>query len=286
MSDYHCYRLCDKDASGGCGISRDARTVAQFINENLTCRFGAPVEIVTDRASCFTASVLQEYLAILGTRHLPSTPYHPQTNGAVERMHAPLMGILSKLCQGDWSSWDTFLPQALFALSARQHSATGFSPFFLSHGIEPRLPADSLLPQDAALVPAVVSPTSRTAISSRLLEELGQNRSAAFFRLQAQATRMKERYDGQDDVTGLSLVPGDLVKMLHPQATKLDLRWTGPYYVVASELNGTCFLMKPSGQRLDSPVSTDRLAPFLSDDVSLFYSGHGAISPSDPDVGA
>jgi hypothetical protein len=260
--------------------SRDARTVATFIYEQITCRFGAPVEIVTDRGSCFMASVLQEYLSILGTRHLPSTPYHPQTNGAVERMHAPLVSILAKLCQGDWTSWDIFLPQALFALSARTHSATGFSPFFLCHGMEPRLPADSLPPAETPFSPEVVVPYSRAAISTRLLEQLGQDRAAALFRLQAQATRMKERYDGQDDVTGLSFDPGALVKMLHPQATKLDLRWIGPFYVVASELNGSCFLMKPNGQRLDHPVSTDRLAPFLSDDVDLYYSGHSALAPS------
>ncbi len=100
------------------------------------------------------------------------------------------------------------------------------------------------------------------------------------FRLRTQASRMKARYDGMDDVTGLTLSPGDLVKMLHPQATKLDLRWIGPFYVVASELNGSCFLMKPDGQRLDHPVSTDRLAPFLSDDVDLFYSGNSALAPS------
>lgn len=260
--------------------SRDARTVATFIYEQITCRFGAPVEIVTDRASCFMANVLQEYLAILGTRHLPSTPYHPQTNGAVERMHAPLVSILAKLCQGDWTEWDIFLPQAIFALSARQHSATGHSPFSLAHGLEPRLPSDSLPPADTVLAPTAVVPFERSAISTRILEQLGQDRAAALFRLQAQATRMKARYDGMDEVTGLSLSPGDLVKMLHPQATKLDLRWIGPYYVIAAELNGSCFLMKPDGQRLDHPVSTDRLAPFLSDDVNLFYSGNSALSPS------
>jgi hypothetical protein len=262
--------------------SRDARTVAAFIYEHITCRFGAPVEIVTDRGSCFMAAVLQEYLDILGTRHLPSTPYHPQTNGAVERMHGSLVSIIAKLCQGDWTSWDIFVPQALFALSARTHSATGFSPFFLCHGLEPRLPADSLPPSDTPLAPDAVVPFARSAISTRLLEQLGQDRAAALFRLQAQASRMKVRYDGQDDVTGISFDPGALVKMLHPQATKLDLRWIGPFYVVASELNGSCFLMKPNGQRLDHPVSTDRLAPFLSDDADLFYSGNSALAPSVP----
>lgn len=173
--------------------SRDARTVAHFLFEKITCVYGAPVEIVTDRASCFMAEVLQAYLQLLGTRHLPSTPYHPQTNGAVERMHAPLVSIIAKLCGGDWSNWDCFLPQALFALSARQHSATGFSPFYLAHGVEPRLPVGAGPLDSALLTPESLS---GDIASSRILEELGQSRAAAFFRLQAQAARMKRQYDG------------------------------------------------------------------------------------------
>lgn len=68
--------------------------------------------------------------------------------------------------------------------------------------------------------------------------------------------------------------------MLNPQVSKFDLRWTGPYYVVSHDLNGACFIMKPSDQRLDNPVSSDRLAPFLGDDVELFYSGRHPLGPA------
>ena len=34
----------------------------------------------------------------------------------------------------DWAHW---LPVAEFAFNARQHSATGYSPFYLMYGYEP-----------------------------------------------------------------------------------------------------------------------------------------------------
>ena len=41
---------------------RTAATVALFIYEEIICRFGSPVEIITDRASCFQSGVLAAYL--------------------------------------------------------------------------------------------------------------------------------------------------------------------------------------------------------------------------------
>ncbi len=50
--------------------------------------------------------------------------------------------------------------------------------------------------------------------------------------------------------------------------------WTGPYHVVAVGLNDTYYLMKPNGQRLDTPISKDQLSLFLPTDLDIFYSGN------------
>jgi len=90
--------------------SRDAATVANFIFEEICCRFGAPRELITDRAKSFLDSVLAKYLAILDIHHLPSTPYTPRTNGCCERMHRTLKDILTKLCASDRLRWIFYLP--------------------------------------------------------------------------------------------------------------------------------------------------------------------------------
>ncbi|KAH9264560.1 hypothetical protein BASA83_011963 [Batrachochytrium salamandrivorans] len=54
-------------------------------------------------------------------------PYHPQTNGMVERMHSMLGHGLTTLVHGKRDRWDEYLPQVLLALRTRTHAVTGFS---------------------------------------------------------------------------------------------------------------------------------------------------------------
>ncbi|KAH9265139.1 hypothetical protein BASA83_011371 [Batrachochytrium salamandrivorans] len=63
--------------------------VATFLYE-LMMTYGAPFEIISDRGKSFLAEGISEFERENSIRHLATTPYHPQTNGMVERMHAML----------------------------------------------------------------------------------------------------------------------------------------------------------------------------------------------------
>ena len=253
-------------------VDRTASTVASFIFHEITCRFGTPVEIVTDRASAFLDSVLQEYLKVLEIHHLATTPYTPRTNGVVERMHRPLKDIITKLSAGERNQWDFYLSQAVFALNARISDATGFSPFYLSHVFEPRMPGDVLpiLPPHAFDLNDEIDAAS---YSERELLRLGQNRAAALQRLKAQSISMKRRYDSNLISTFTKFSIGDLVKMKNHSQMKYQFRWTGPYYVVDLGPNDTYYLMKPNGSRIDSLVNHDFLAPYTPGDDEFYYDG-------------
>ena len=121
---------------------RTLNTAAKCIFENIVCRFGVPEEIVSDRA--FVNDLLKEYLKVLDTQHLPSASYTPRTTGTLERGHREVNNIITKLCNGDPTRWDEFVPLTQFILNARINNATGFSAFYLCHGLEPRIPGDEL----------------------------------------------------------------------------------------------------------------------------------------------
>jgi hypothetical protein len=234
---------------------RGAGHVAQFIFE-LMMKFGAPSEIVTDRGSAFNAAVLKDYLALQDVCHLPSTPYHPQTNGVDERMHRVLKPILTKMMCGAKTKWDVFLPSAVFICNARKQTVTGFSPFYLSYGFEPRLPSDIHPPVAFNLS----KEQDRLMFTERELIRLGQDRAAALYRSQQQAHRMKANFASRNSPSDDFFEPGTFVKLKNNAKTVFDFSHHGPFIVERLGASPhTYYLKSPSGVELKNPVNQANL---------------------------
>ena len=74
---------------------------------------------------------------------IKTTPYHPETNGVVERFHGTLKPMLTKAASKKLD-WVGQIPFALFALRAAPNRETGFSPYELVFGRQIRTPLDIL----------------------------------------------------------------------------------------------------------------------------------------------
>ncbi len=107
----------------------------------IMCRTGMPDTILTDRGSMFTSSVFKKVCELFGCGKLTTTPYHPQGNGVVERLHGTLKPMLAKAGETGLD-WVRFLPLALFALRQMPHSDSGLNPFYLVYGFQVRGPLD------------------------------------------------------------------------------------------------------------------------------------------------
>ena len=85
---------------------------------------------------------MSEVCKLLGIAKSRTTAYHPQCDGLVERHNRTLLAMLSTHTQEHPQSWDIHLQKLSFAYNSSEHASTGFSPFFLMFGREPRLPVD------------------------------------------------------------------------------------------------------------------------------------------------
>ena len=74
---------------------------------------------------------------------IKTTPYHPECNGVVERMHGTLGAMLTK-ASSLGLDWVGQLPFAMFALRSAPNRDTMFSPFQLVYGHQVRTPLDIL----------------------------------------------------------------------------------------------------------------------------------------------
>ncbi|KAH9245031.1 hypothetical protein BASA81_017509 [Batrachochytrium salamandrivorans] len=250
--------------------------VSAFLYE-LMMTYGAPFEIISDRGKSFLAEGIDLFERENRIRHLATTPYHPQTNGMVERMHAMLGHGLTTLVHGKRDRWDEYLPQVLLALRTRTHAVTKFSPFFLLFGIHPRLPTDETPPQNTlAPLDDIERMEENSEFIARNLEEVGQARSAANVRTKAQAEAMRKRNNFDETTPDYFFKVGDMVKMKHHDRLKLEFRWKGPYHVVDVGHPGTYWIMTPQGLRLPNAVNQNDLAPWLApvvDNIDFFYDG-------------
>ena len=91
-----------------------AEEVAQFIFEDIICRHGCPKIILSDRGTHFVNKVVDNLCENFKIKHQLSSPYHPQTNGLVERFNRTLTETLAKLSE-ETDQWDLQLSAALFA---------------------------------------------------------------------------------------------------------------------------------------------------------------------------
>ena len=117
--------------------SVDAENVAEELLK-LFARVGIPAEILADQGSNFTSQLFSELHSMLHIHWISTTPYHPQTNGLVERYNA----MLCKTAVQEGKDWELLLPYILFAYREVPQSSTGFSPFELLYGRDVRGPLD------------------------------------------------------------------------------------------------------------------------------------------------
>ena len=214
--------------------NKTASAAAKHLYNDFILRFGLPSKILHDQGKEFENNLFKKLEEFTGITKLRTTPYHPQTNGAVERMNSTLLQMLWTLPENQKSKWPEKLNKLTFAYNATKHCSTGYSPHFLLFGREPRLPLDICLgqwPQDA----------SSTKNYEKFVKEWEDQMREAYRIAQEKCSKVKscaeERW--RKRIIATELKPGDkvLVKNKREQGGpgKLRARWEQDVYEVLKQ---------------------------------------------------
>ena len=165
---------------------KTAISVADAFFSNIVCRFGMPSVIHSDQGWEFENKVMHELCILGGSHKTKATPYHPESDGLVERFNRTLLMMLAMFAGEHKEDWDDLLPPVMMAYRMRCTAP--------DDGIEiveevTMLSADAL-PESSQLIPPLILPVvveevalaSETGVPSLILlvvEELVDDTPAA-----------------------------------------------------------------------------------------------------------
>lgn len=113
-----------------------AETLASTIVRTLVRRHGFPRTITSDRGTQFVGELWSEVCRLVEITKRLSTGYHPQTDGATERLNSSMETYLRTYVCYDQTNWNHLLAMAELSINSRTNVTIGASPFFLMHGFE------------------------------------------------------------------------------------------------------------------------------------------------------
>ena len=267
---------CRDDLSGvtECkALARDtAKAVAKFFYHRIILRYGTVMEVVTDNGSSFQGEfrkLLQEYRI----PQITISPYNSQANGVVERGHFNIREAIVKLCKEDVSRWPLLVPAACYADRITVRRATGFSPFYLLHGVHPFLPCD-LADATFMVTEFKKGMTDAELLAARIRQILQMPEDVQRARKNLHRSRCKSKAAFEAKyarrLSKKDFEPGSLVLLRNSPVEntmsiehKTTHRYIGPYEVVAKTKGGSYVLKELNGNLIRHSVAAFRLVSYI-----------------------
>ena len=270
--------------------TKSAEECADVIVSRWVAMFGAMRILHGDRDPSWLSQVFKEMCKLLEVSQSHTSPYHPSSDGLVERTIKTISQLLKILVNKERNTWSELLPFVELAYRSTPHDTTMFSPFRMCFGREMAVPADLLFK---------TSPRIRTRFPCTtnyvrwLRNSLEQTHEMARKHMGRSSERQRRSYN-------LNVKPqldiGDFCYRFKPIPGKLQRLWSGPYKVhsKASEVN--YYIQESPGSNLIR-VHMDHLKPHfgrtpsqwrdpVSNPVPLPISANSSSSSERPSSGS
>ena len=234
----------------------EAATVARIIVEEVVSRFGVPSSIHSDQGRQYESELFSEVCRVLQIKKTRTTPYHPQSDGMVERFNKTLATMLSAYVNEHHSDWDSYLPYVMMAYRASVHETTGFTPNYLMLGREVSTPLDIMYE-----MPNAVKYIPRNKWAWQLKERMEEAHKYVRENIKTAMVRQKKYHDQK--LSWQMFSKGDQVYVYFPLrkvglSPKFTSYWRGPYEVI-DKITDVTFKVNCGPRGKTQVVHVDRL---------------------------
>ncbi|MCO5557833.1 hypothetical protein L7F22_011405 [Adiantum nelumboides] len=225
--------------------------VAKFIFEHICCRFGVPLEILSDRGSGFRGYLVGELMKKLKIKRRHSTPYYPQCNGLMGKVNGMICKIITKQVVSKPKEWDKHLEAALWSYRTSFRTSLGYTPYHLVFGKEAILPIEVQLASLRVLASGRETPKEQLQKWILDLERLELDKTTAIEFYATQAKRRQQKFN--EGLKDKELKRGMLVlrydnRFNNRKDKKFLSRWEGPFLIRKKYSNGSYQLQEINGR--------------------------------------
>jgi len=198
----------------------------------------------------------QELFTRIGTSHLTTSSHHPQCNSQAEVANKTIAKYLASFCDESTLDWEMYLAPLMFSYNTSFHRTIKTSPFFLTYGMEPQLPA---LP-----TPDLRRKFYGESTTDNLIRKLLLTRDIARRNSEVASEEAERQFNKKAEPH--AFLPDQLVLLdehsFLAKNQKLAPKWSGPHKIL--RLKGECnveLLLRHNNKKLITHVN--RLKPYF-----------------------
>jgi hypothetical protein len=262
-----------------------AQQAARVIFDKVVAHQGLPEVIVSDRDPRFTSDMWQTIWQECGTKLSLSSSFHPQSDGLTEQHNRVIQQMLRNYVKASGKDWDQHLTALEIAYNSSRHSSTGFTPYELDIGFNPKMPMDVAL--RSTNNSCYVSALEFFEKWNEMWSVAQQHDMIAKERQQRYANAHRREVDIQEgDLVLLQVNRGPQRQSIGP-ATKLGPQMDGPYRVRRMIGSVNAELELPDGDLRHPVIHVSQLLKFTSnplDDSTIDQSNNSSqVQPPESD---
>jgi hypothetical protein len=210
--------------------------------------------ILTDCGTNFLSDIFKNMCKFLDIEKAKTTPWHPQTNGFLERSHKTLKTYLRSFVDKD-VNWDRLLAYAMFCYNTTVHTSTAYTPYELVFGRKPNIPSSFQREPEVQY-----NYDNYISDLKRMMQEAHKVTHA---NLMKKKERNKNYYDKNKHVIKINV--GDKVLITeHNKRNMLSRNWTGPYEIIMIHDNENITIKKG---RKDYRIHVNNVKKYFETDL-------------------
>ena len=209
--------------------NEEAHTCMTALYQGMFSRFGLPAQLHSDQGPNFESKLVKELTKLAGIRKSRTTPYHPRSDGQVERLNRTILQMLRATAYDCPEEWPAKLPFIMAAYRMTPHSSTRVSPNYAMLGRETRCPCTLIA------APPVEEQQNLGPYTTTFRDNLRQAHERVRSVTARTAKTQKTYFDAR--IKAISLTIGQLVWVYWPSPIvrqtkrKLTRLWVGPYRI-------------------------------------------------------